>query len=583
MQGNEAPLVNCGEITQNKKLFEVETIEFDAYDWPENDIAYQMITERSLMYLPDTEQWYRVLNRSTSSLGDVMVNHVTAFHVLHDLNDHYVKAPVSEDTSTDDDKVVSMSIDQFMRYILANTKFSYSLADNFGSATFSDYPEGRALDLFLNDGREAFGYEFTVNNYHIELCKRVGQDNSFVFVDNGNVTNINSVYDDSTITTHIKGESTIHVKDTSDTDDSNQGSNNQPATPTYAIGTISTMEAGGAPVYSSPVGGHATGRRLANGTSWKIDKQISVDDKKWYRVSGTEWVSEDYMSFDKSGDVKPESHDTVRAPGQGTIKAADNSNSDDENHKAPTAANVYNSPWTPQHVVLTLPNGSRWKIDKKVDDGAGGKTWYRVAPDQWVASDDFDFSGSEDVTPTEPSSAADTDDGTSSEVDEEDKTIYAEYTSDNASVYGIVDADYYQSDKATNADELINELKKQIQDYPLMELTLEYHEFQDGLVEKSNDVQLGNSGFIKDRHGIDISSRIVEMTNYLQSPTNHEPELVFGNIIGDLTTTLRNLNSNNNSTSNMSSTVSDLNSSAIIDFFAGSKWTEEDVKQYGRS
>ena len=460
LKGNEAPITNTSEISLNEKLYEVAQIDTTIYDFPENDIGFQMISERAIIELPENQQQYRISNRVEGSLGDVKYLQITALHVLHDLNDRYIKAPKREKktkpaqkvtavgtisnsegakvyrspvsaeatgrilpensrwkidrqikvnstvwysvstnewvkaedmTFTSDgdqeppeiedeseDTSITMSLSEFMSYITQNTQFTYSIHDQFSSYTFPDYPEGRALDLFLNSGREAYNYEFTVNNYHIDIFKKIGKEDSFVFVDKGNIAALTSSYDDLTITTHIEGESTFQ-------------------------------------------------------------------------------------------------------------------------------------------------------------------------------------SGDNDST-----------------------TITAEYASPNAEQYGLIDADYYSGSNAKTQSELIAELKKQIQDYPLIQITLEYHAFQDHLIDSLNDIQIGNSGWIKDRKDVDISSRIVETTHYLQSPENHEPLIVFGNVIGDLSTTLAHLGVAANSTNNMGEALPGAADNAIKDFFSNSKWTDKDVKQYGR-
>lgn len=460
LKGNEAPITNTSEISLNEKLYEVAQIDTTIYDFPENDIGFQMISERALIELPENKQQYRISNRVEGSLGDVKYLQITALHVLHDLNDRYIKAPKHEkqtkpaqtvtavgtisnsegakvyrspvsaeatgrilpensrwkigrqikvnstvwySVSTnewvkaedmnftsdgdkeppeiedeEEDTSITMSLSEFMSYITQNTQFTYSIHDQFNSYTFPDYPEGRALDLFLNSGREAYNYEFQVDNFHIDIYSKIGKNDSFVFVDKGNISALVSTYDDLTITTHIEGESTFQ-------------------------------------------------------------------------------------------------------------------------------------------------NG-----------------------------------------------------------DNDSTTITAEYTSPNAEHYGLIDADYYSGSTAKTQSELIADLKKQIQDYPLIQITLEYHAFTDHLIDSLNDVKLGNSGWIKDRQDVDISSRIVETTNYLQSPENHEPLIVFGNVIGDLSTTLTHLGVVANSTNNMGEALPGAADNAIKDFFFNSKWTDKDVKQYGR-
>lgn len=381
LKGNVAPLIDNTEIELNQKLNEVDQIQLTTYDFPENHIGYQMITERCLLELPENKQLYRVTNRVETTTGKVKNTQLTALHVLHDLNDRYIKAPKSNQDDTTNVSI-TMSIEQLMQYLLKNTKFDYTIHDQFNSHTFHEQLEGRALDLFLNSCRQTFKYEFTVNNWHIDLFKKIGEPNSFVFIDNGNVSNISSTYDDSTITTHIQGESNFETK------------------------------------------------------------------------------------------------------------------SNDENSTQ--------------------------------------------------------------------------------------NTITAEYTSPNAATYGIIDADYYSSSVAKTKEELIDELKAQIQDHPLLQLTLDYNEFQNNLINKINNIQVGNSGWIRDRFNIDISSRIIELTTYLQSSDGKEPTIVFGNITRDLAETISHLNNNERSLKNVKQSIA-IDSSFISEYFSNSYWTKEDIQRYGRT
>lgn len=253
----------------------------------------------------------------------------------------------NDDTATDTS--FAWTLGQFMSYLTAGTPFSYTIYDDFDSHKFDDYPEGNALDLFLNDGVQDYGYEYQCYNYHINLYKKIGQDNSFVFIDNDNVNAIESTNDDSSIKTHIAGEFTL----------------------------------------------------------------------------------------------KNESSDS---------------------------------------------------------------------------------------------------DGIDSDSADQETTVTADYTSPNVDIYGPIDDEYFDDPDATTKEELIQHLKNKLQDYPLTQITLSYHEFEENsLLSGLNNVDLGNSGFIKNRYGIDIKARIIEMTEYLQSPTNQEPELTFGNIMGDLASTVLNL------------------------------------------
>jgi len=143
-------------------------------------------------------------------------------------------------------------------------------------------------------------------------------------------------------------------------------------------------------VYDSPfTPQNKTGRTLDSGTQWKITNEVSggAQDKGWYQVGTNEWVMQDSFDFTGTTDVAVS-----------------------EDNSTPTEVLVYDSPWSDhKEVEQRLPNGSRWRINGEVTEGANGKTWYRVATNEWVSSDNFEFTDDSDVEPSEVKDSDDTD------------------------------------------------------------------------------------------------------------------------------------------------------------------------------
>lgn len=218
------------------------------------------------------------------------------------------------------------------------------------------------------------------------------------------------------IITEVLGQGTIKAADNKETSD---GNNTDVLPIGDASGTISTMEADGAPVYSEP-GGTNIVDHLKSGTSWATKSKQIIDGTTYYRIAPNKWVSSKYLTFDKKDNVKPEDHTIKRVSGQGTIKEEKSSSSDD---KKDTAVYVYDSPFTPQNKTgRTLDSGSQWKISNEVSGGAQDKGWYQIGANEWVESDSFDFTGNTDVAVSE-------DDTTPTEV-----TIYDSPWSDHKEV-----------------------------------------------------------------------------------------------------------------------------------------------------
>lgn len=129
----------------------------------------------------------------------------------------------------------------------------------------------------------------------------------------------------------------------------------------------------------------------------------------------------------------------------------------------------------------------------------------------------------------------------------EQPPITAEYTSPNASVYGVIDDELFEDDNATTPDQLIAEMKAKLIDVPKVQYTASFNKFEkNNPVGRLNDTSLGNYGYIADRaSGIDIESRIVQRDIYPQS--QQEDTLTFGNKMLDPNRMLAELRSNHNS------------------------------------
>lgn len=338
IQGNQAPVTQNQNPEISLQLNQVGQLKTTIYDWPQNHAGFEMLAERSIITIPEENQEYRITDRQEVTSTGVQAWSITAFRIIHDLQEHDVQNPVvSSGTAV---TPVTETAQAFMERITAGTNFSFTIHDDLGSHVYdSGLPVGKALDLFLNTFLKDYNAEFTSDNYHIDIYKKIGADNSFVFIDGGNVKSITRHYDDTTITTHAKGQ-------------------------------------------CNPV--------------------------------------------------------------------AEESKTD------------------------TVP-------------------------------------------------------------------ITAEYTSPAADVYGIIDASYLTDSAAHDQPTLLQHLKANVQDYPLMQLTLEYDEFEkNSKIAQSNKIELGNSGFIRSRRGLDITSRITGITYYPQDD-NTMPKLTLGNVIGSFTQTIAQL------------------------------------------
>lgn len=84
-----------------------------------------------------------------------------------------------------------------------------------------------------------------------------------------------------------------------------------------------------------------------------------------------------------------------------------------------------------------------------------------------------------------------------------------------------------------------------------MQITAEFNEFKKGSpLSTINDVSTGNSGYVKDRYGLDIYTRITGLTHFPQNQ-DKQPVLTFGNVKGSLSKTLASLKNGQRNSKNI--------------------------------
>nr|WP_278842466.1 phage tail protein [Melissococcus plutonius] len=106
--------------------------------------------------------------------------------------------------------------------------------------------------------------------------------------------------------------------------------------------------------------------------------------------------------------------------------------------------------------------------------------------------------------------------------------VSAEYTSPQAKDFGIIDAQFIQDDRFTDQKSLLNYLKSQIQDYPKVQYTVESSTFDQANAWQTKKYQVGDYGFLRDRHDVDMEVQIIGITSYPQQPQQGK-KLTFGN------------------------------------------------------
>lgn len=172
----------------------------------------------------------------------------------------------------------------------------------------------------------------------------------------------------------------------------NNSNNANPVVGTPISGTRYISNINGASIYSAP-NGKTTGRVLAFGTNWKIDRVYTSNNSTWYRVGGNMWV--------KGSDVstgKPSKPNTNKP---NSDKPAPKATSGIRYVKNTNGTKLYNSPYSDKKSLnRTLGYKTAWRVDQVVT--VDGQTWYRVGKNQWVNNADLSTSKPGNSTPAKP-------------------------------------------------------------------------------------------------------------------------------------------------------------------------------------
>lgn len=143
----------------------------------------------------------------------------------------------------------------------------------------------------------------------------------------------------------------------------------------------------------------------------------------------------------------------------------------------------------------------------------------------------------------------------------------AEYNSPAQTIWGIKQAATVQDDRFTDKNSLLNYIKSQLQDYPIIQYTMERAEFEHhAKLSDINQIVIGNSGLIKDRLGVEVDVRIIGKTFHPQDAKQNDT-VTFGNKLFDYAHNYVALQKARNSNESLGKTLSKMqeNVTSIID------------------
>ncbi|BDZ31226.1 phage tail protein [Lactiplantibacillus pingfangensis] len=190
--------LKVADLQETQQLGQVTQLDFTTWNEESNLAAYNMLSPRCLVELPETGDLFRVTENDGATQGTYYSRSLTFLSVMQDLDDKMVHSLITG----------SQSLQTCMNMIVSGTKFTYTIHDNIGNHDFGDegFGNGHGLDLFLNTLSGSFNFEWTNINYHIDIYRTVGRKDAFVFVDGDDVSAVAETQDYTTITTKIHGE-----------------------------------------------------------------------------------------------------------------------------------------------------------------------------------------------------------------------------------------------------------------------------------------------------------------------------------------------------------------------------------------
>lgn len=89
----------------------------------------------------------------------------------------------------------------------------------------------------------------------------------------------------------------------------------------------------------------------------------------------------------------------------------------------------------------------------------------------------------------------------------------------------------FTSDTITDEATLMNALKAKLHDYPDVQYTMSWVNFKGKALSFDNNIKVGNTGWIRDRYGTDVSVRVQSYTKYLDDQVGDRSTITFGNKI----------------------------------------------------
>lgn len=371
------------------------------------------------------------------------------------------------------------TIQACLDFLVKDTPFKYQVDGQIDPHDFGeDSIGGGHGDDVLSSIAEAFGCEWWFDNYTLHVAKKIGKDDAFIFVDRVNTSHIAWNEDYSTFYTAIHGTGKPIEQE-----NNGGGSGGD-------IETLLKPYVGKAPYH------------------WG-----GITPDGWDCSGMIDWLLKQY------GIPWPNSRpNTVALESMGQ---------------------VVGPPYQPGDLLFWGPRGGSWHVSIAVGNG------YRIGADNdndgtvyrpinnWPPS----FGVRVPALSAHAGGGSSDDSGSDDNTDQpEQYTCQADYFSPWADKPGIgkIWADDFSSDTITDENALKEALKAQLHDYPDVQYTVDWINFQRNVAGMANEIKVGDNGWLRDRFGTDVNVRIQSFTRYLDNAdSSNNDSITFGNKIFD--------------------------------------------------